>query len=64
MGDLNTLSPLDAPEHEAAALAERLGLDDGLRRKFLKPAFVILVQAGFIIIDENAGGNMHGVNEA
>jgi hypothetical protein len=35
LGDLNTLSPLDADEHDANNLAARLGVDDGLARKFL-----------------------------
>ena len=38
MGDLNTLSPLDAPEHEAIGLAARLAADPALARKFLRPA--------------------------
>ena len=35
MGDLNTLSPLDAPAHAAAGLAAVLQEDATLRRKFL-----------------------------
>ena len=38
MGDLNTLSPLDTPEHDAIGLAARLAADPALARKFLRPA--------------------------
>ena len=35
LGDLNTLSPLDADEHTASGLVTRLRADEGLARKFL-----------------------------
>ena len=38
VGDLNTLSPLDADEHHASALTARLSTDAGLARKFLRLA--------------------------
>ena len=38
MGDLNTLSPLDTPEHDAIGLAARLAAEPALARKFLRPA--------------------------
>lgn len=31
-----------------------------VRSKLLKPGIVILVQAGFVVVDENGGGDMHG----
>lgn len=37
VGDLNTLSPLDAPAHRRSGLRDRLQADAALRRKFLRP---------------------------
>ena len=46
VGDLNTLSPLDAEEHASSGLAARLRVDHGLTRKFLvKPAAFVASHA-------------------
>jgi len=39
-------------------------VDRFMRSKFFQPLLVIVVQAGFIIIDKNRGGYVHGVNQA
>ena len=41
LGDLNTLSPLDAPAHARAGLAARLAASPALARKFLAPGGAI-----------------------
>ena len=41
-----------------AILADRL-----MRSQFLEPFFIILVQPMLIIVDEDRGGDMHGVNQ-
>ena len=48
-GDLNTLSPLDAAEHEASALVSALAAEESLTRKFLtrnRPAGTAATLAG------------------
>ena len=32
--------------------------------EFFEPGVKIVVQAGFIVVDENAGGDVHGVGQA
>jgi len=34
-----------------------------VRCQLLEPVFVILMQAGFIVIDEYAAGNVHRIHE-
>jgi hypothetical protein len=34
-----------------------------VRGQLLQPAFVVLVQAGFVVVDEDGGGNVHGVGQ-
>jgi len=36
----------------------------GMRGEVLEPRFVILVQPGFIVVDEDRRGDVHGVDEA
>jgi hypothetical protein len=39
-------------------------LRDGLVwGELLQPALVVLVQAGFVVVDKDGGGNVHGVNQ-
>ena len=33
------------------------------RRQFFKPLFKVGVEAGFVIVDEDAGADVHGVAE-
>jgi hypothetical protein len=35
-----------------------------VRREFFEPDVVVVMEAGFIVIDEDAGGDVHGVDEA
>jgi hypothetical protein len=35
-----------------------------MRRQFFKPHVKVVVQARFIIVDKNTGGNVHGVYKA
>jgi endonuclease/exonuclease/phosphatase family metal-dependent hydrolase len=51
MGDLNTLSPLDAEAHDRVALVDILRQDPGLRRKFLTPYGDIDYQPMQILLD-------------
>ena len=34
-----------------------------VRRQFLQPQLVVMMQARFVVVDEDRGGNMHGVDE-
>ena len=34
------------------------------RGEFLQPALVIRMESGFVVIDENAGGNVHRVDQS
>ena len=36
----------------------------GMRGELLQPTFEIVVQPRFIVIDENGGGDVHGIDEA
>ncbi len=31
-----------------------------VRRQFLEPDFVIVVEAGLVVVNEDRGGNVHG----
>jgi hypothetical protein len=46
-----------------AGAAVAILIDRLVRRQFLQPVVVILVQAAFVVVDEHAGCDMHGVDQ-
>ena len=38
--------------------------DGGMRRQFLKPLFIVLMQAVLIVVDEHAGSDVQGIVQA
>ena len=67
VGDLNTLSPLDAAEHDAQHLPRRLAADEALARKFLvalppaaAAAAAVAAAADAGAVDADAGGGWLG----
>jgi hypothetical protein len=63
-----TSRPIDLPLHVRigivlAGVVVAILLKGLMRRQLLEPYAVIVVQAGFVVIDKHRGRNMHGIDQ-